>query len=78
MIVLAAERENVVLSIIRSDLPALGFMIARAEELMAHLRLEDQDEGRKMLLSAAHRADEICLKLTGLVELEARGRKDPE
>ncbi len=78
MIILALERENVVTSIVRSDIPALQFMITRAEELMSHQSPLDKEEGKRTLLSAAHRADNICLKLTALVELEARGRKDPE
>ncbi len=76
MIVDVADREQVLESIVRSDVPAMTFMIHRSAELLRRLRPEDVDEGRKILLSAAHRADEICTKLTALVELEARGGKD--
>ncbi len=78
MIILAADRELVMDAIARTDIPGLTFLILRAGELLRRTNPGDVAEGRKQLLAAAHRADEINLKLTALVELEARGRKDPE
>lgn len=75
MIVEAEEREQTLESIVRTDVPGMVFLITRAAELLRHTSPDDVTQGRRFLLSAAHRADEVCMKLTALVELEARGRQ---
>lgn len=65
-------------SIVKTDIPALGFLLMRSGELLHRTKEEDIEMGKRMLLTTAHRADLICEKLTALVELEARGRKDLE
>lgn len=77
-LILAAEREGRVIYVQRELLPSINFLFTQAEVLLSRKNEHDQANGKMVLLQAARKADELCDILTGLVELEARGRKDQE